>query len=145
MILFQFYPFVSAMSLNAFPPLVQDSFKNYTLCSVALSLQFPLMWEVFQPLFLWVLFLPHSPSPLFPETSITCYVSLFCINPYLPEVLFFSNIFFFSTSDFPQVTKAPFLSFQALFSLSFRLATFILISHALTDLSCHLQSAMKSI
>ena len=35
------------MSLNAFPPLVQDSFKNYTLCSVALSLQFPLMWGSF--------------------------------------------------------------------------------------------------
>ena len=39
--------FVSAISLNAFPHLVQDSFKNYTLCSIALSLQFPLMWGSF--------------------------------------------------------------------------------------------------
>lgn len=39
--------FVSAISLNAFPPLVQDSFKNYMLCSIALSLQFPLMWGSF--------------------------------------------------------------------------------------------------
>ena len=39
--------FVSAMSLNALPPLVQDSFRNYTLCAVALSLQFPLTWGSF--------------------------------------------------------------------------------------------------
>ena len=66
--------------------------------------------KFFSHYFFSIIFASFSLSSLF-ETSITCYVSLFYINPYIPEVLFLSNIFFFSTWDFPQVIKAPFLSF----------------------------------
>lgn len=88
------------------------------------------MWKVFQPLFFWVLFLPHSPSPLFPETPITCYVSLFYINPYIPEVVFFSNIFFFFYFRFPTGHQST-IPFLPSFVLSF-----FQIGYFYIDLSC---------
>ena len=88
------------------------------------------MWKVFQPLFFWVLFLPHSPSPLFPETPITCYVSLFYINLYIPEVLFFSNIFFFFYFIFPTGHQST-IPFLPSFVLSF-----LQIGYFYIDLSC---------
>lgn len=51
------------------------------------------MWKVFQPLFLRVLFLPHSPSPLFLRPQLPVMLAFF-ISIHISLRFYFSPIFF---------------------------------------------------